>query len=852
MSTVSGTSSASNSTLPYSNYTLNTSGSGPVLSFNGLISGINTQQIIQALMTAYKLPQTDIHNQINQLNANMGDYQQLSGDLTQLQSAADAISQASLWNAMTASSSNSAVATATASPGASPGSISFNVNQLAQADLIATSQSVSSTSATVASSSPFLLSTSATANGVTSLTGSSLALGTHTFDVTQALTGGVAQGSSALASSVTISTGTNDVLSATVNGTAYNFVIAAGTYAPTQLASAIDSASNVAGSQLLQATVTPQGTLKIGTTLLGSSASLQLTGGTALSSLGMTAQATVSNGTAGTVTLDGTSNSINNVNAGSTVTLSDGTGGTITAGVGDFGLSQGTFTAQNVSTGNGSLSNVVSNINNSGAGVTASAVQVASGSYILQIASNTTGVNGAIVMDQTPFTSYLGGFNTVTQAQDAKLQVGGSQGYILDSASNSVTGLLPDVAINLQSAQAPGSTPVTVSVSGDGQAMAQQVQNLVNAANQALSDINKYAGYNYSTNTGGPLMGDSNLNSLTQQILGVIAQTVGSGSLDGAQAVGVSVTGAGTIDFNQSTFLSAYAANPSGVAQIFTQQGNFTPSSSTYESGASLLYAPDTTPAGSYAINVTHSATQAVDTGSTSLTGTIVGAETLTFSQGGSTASYSATAGESLSAIASGLNQAFSSAGLSLNASVATVTGGTALVVNSVNYGSAQSFSVTSTATGVGQTGLAGSTGSASFAGTDVAGSIDGIAATGTGQTLAVPLSSSTIPGFSVTVTAPGITSSTNIGTINYTQGIAGGLAYVGNAAASPINGSLTYTIASLQQQISGLQTQYNNYTPMIQAEQTMLEQEFSAMEATLGGLQNTSQAVSSQIAKLP
>ncbi len=851
MSTVSGTSSTT-SALPYSNYTLNTSGSGPAMTFNGLISGINTAQIIQALMTAYKLPQTDIQNQINQLNSNVNDYQQLAGDLTQLQSAADAISQTSLWNLMSASSSNSAVATATASPGATPGSINFNVNQLAQAEVLASAKSVSSTSSTVATSSPFLLSSSAAGNGVTSLTGTGLALGTHSFNVTQALTGGTATGSTALASSTTITTGTNDTISATVNGTAYNFTIAAGTYTQSQLASAIDTASTVSGTQLLQATVTPQGNLKIGTTLLGSSASLQVTGGDALSSLGMAAQSSASTGTAGTVTLDGTSNSINNINAGTTVSLSDGTGGTITAGVGSYGLSQGTFSAQEVSTGNGSLSNVVANINNSGAGVTASAVEVASGSYILQLASNTTGTNGAIIMDQTPFTSYLGGFNTITQAQDAKLQVGGSTGYILDSASNNVTGLLSNVSINLQSAQAAGSTPVTVTVSGDGQAMAQQVQHLVNAANQALSDINKYAGYNYSTNTGGPLMGDSNLNSITQQILGVIAQTVGSGSLDGAQAVGVSVTGAGAIDFNQSTFLSAYAANPTGVAQIFAQQGAFTPSSNAYASGASLLYAPDTTPAGSYAVNVTQSAAQAVDTGSVSSTGTITAAESLTFTQGGTSTSYAATAGESLSAIASGLNQAFASQGLTLNASVKTVSGGTELVVNSVNYGSAQTFSVTSTATGSGQTGLAGGSGSASFVGQDVAGSIDGITATGTGQTLAVPFSSSTIPGFSVTVTVPGITSATSIGTINYTQGIAGGLAYVGNSAASPINGSLTYTIGSLQQQISSLQTQYNNYTPMIQAEQTMLQQEFSAMEATLGGLQNTSQAIASQISKLP
>lgn len=847
MSTVSsiGTSSL------FSGLVTNNSGTGPTATFNGVISGINTQQIIQALMTAYEIPQTEIQGQITTMNANLSAYQQIAADLTNLQSAADNISQTQLWNQTMATSNNTQVATATSSPSAPQGSVSFNVLQLAQAQTIASQNTVSSTS-TVVNTSPFLLSGTAYGYGVTSLTGSGLALGTHNFSVTTALSGGTATGSSPLASSVTITTGVNDQIAATVNGTAQTFTLAAGTYTPAQLAAAVSAASVVSGSPLLQAKVNSQGEMAVGTTLLGSSASLQITGGDALSSLGMAAQTTASVGTAGSITLDGTANSVNNINANTTVSLTGASGATVTMGVGSFGLQAGSFTASEVSPGGGTLADVVSAINAAGVGVTASAVQVASGAYRLQMSSATTGTSGQIVFDSSGFTSVLGGFNTITAAQDAKLQVGGSSGYAVDSASNAVTGLLSGVTINLLSAQSSGATPVTVTVGANGQAMATSVQTMVNDANQALADINKYAGYNSTTGKGGPLMGDANLNSITSQILGTVANVIGSGSLIGAGSVGVAVTQSGTLTFDSTTFLAAYQANPTGVAQMFSQQGIFAPGASQYAGTVGFTFALDSTPAGNYPITISQSATQATDTGAVLSTGTITAAETLGFTQGTLTGSYAATAGESLTAIASGLNSMFSKGGMTLYASVQTVSGGSQLVVNSVNYGSAQTFAVTSNATGTGQTGLAGSTGSASFAGLDVKGTIDAIAATGSGQSLSIPFSSSTLPGFAVNVATSGITTSTNIGTIDYTTGIAGGLANISALAADPITGSVSGTVSSLQNQVLGLQSQYNSYTPMIQAEQQLLTNEFAQMEAQLSTLNNQSQWLSGQISKLP
>ena len=847
-------SGSTSSSSPFSSYSLNTSGSGPAVTFNGLISGINTQAMIQAIMAAYKLPQQDIAQQYANVTSQTNDYQQISADLTSLQTAADALSQTSQWDQMAASTSNSQVATATATAGAQAGTLSFSVNQLAQANVLVSSSGVAATSTPVASSSgSFLISSGAAGYGVTSLTGSSLALGIHSFDVTSALSGGTATGQSDLGSTVTITSGVNDQITANVNGTAYTFTIAAGSYTAGQLAGAVAAASNVGGTQLLQAQVTATGQLEMGTTLLGSGASLQITGGTALSSLGMAAQSSSSSGTAGSVTFDGTVTAVNNINANTSTALTNCSGGSVTVGVGAFGLNAGSFNVENVSTGSGTLSDIVNNINAAGAGVTATALQTsAGGNYYLQLAAASTGSGNDIVMDPSLFSATLGNFNTVTAGQDAKIHVGGSAGYNVDSASNAVTGVMSGVSINLLSAQASGSSPVTVTVSPNAGAMAAQVQSLVNAANAALSDINKYAGYNDQTQAGGPLMGDPTLNQITNQILQAVSQVTGTSTLDGAQSVGLSLSNSGAINFDQSTFESAYAANPAAVQQMFAQTGSLAPSSSSYSGMVGLVYAPDGTPAGAYPVSISSSATQATDAGDISSTGTITAAENLGFTQGSATANYSATAGESLSAIAAGLNQAFAQAGLSLYASANTVSGGTQLVVSSVGYGSSQTFSATSSNTAAGQTGLAGSSGSAGFAGTDVAGTIDGVAATGNGQLLSIPSASSTLPGLAITVTATGITSATNLGTFNYSPGIAGSLANVGNDATAPSSGFLTSTISSLQTQAANLKNQYNSYTPMIQSEQALLQQLFSQMESQLGGLQNQSQWLAGQISKLP
>ena len=509
-------------------------------------------------------------------------------------------------------------------------------------------------------------------------------------------------------------------------------------------------------------------------------------------------------------------------------------------------ISAGSITANEVSTGSGSLSDVVNAINGSGTGIVASAVQTSSGQYVLQMSSSTTGTNGDLSINPTIFaSSTLGNMKTVVAGQNAEIQIGGTSGYSISSQSNTFTGLLPGLTVNVAQVS---SSPVTITVGNDTSKIASSVSSLVNNANAVLADLQKYAGYNEATKKGGPLMGSATLQGLTNQILGAVASAVGTSDLGSAASIGITISN-GQISFDKTTFENAYNANPTQVQNLFTQGGTFSPSSSTYTGQVSLSYASNTTQAGTYAIDVSHSATQASDSGAALSTGSVSAAETLTIAMGSSTATFSTSSGESLTSIASGLNSAFAAQGMGLTAQVVN---GDQLQLISSNYGSATSFTVSTTNTSSGTTGLTGGASSATFAGTDVAGTINGVAATGTGQYLAAPTSDPTLGGLSVMVTAPGITSATNLGSITYTPGLAQTLSNISHQYADPVSGSITQTVKGLQNQNINLNPQIVMYQQMLNQEQKLLMAKYATMEATLGSLKNQSSTLASQLAQLP
>ncbi len=811
--------------------------------------GINTQELIAALLQSYEQPEIDLENQQGQLQAQVNDYQAINSAVQALEKAAaglSTITATSNW-ANQATSSNPDVATATASPTTPTGSVSFTVSQLATNDTLISSGSVANTSQVVTSATTFLLSQASGLGFSELVAGSGLGVGSHSIQVTQASQGAQATGTSAVASSTTIST-SNDTLDVTVNGTAETYTLASGTYTPSQLAQAVAQASGGA----LQATVNAAGDLVVTTTAEGAAASIQVTGGTALGALGLSTMGAANQGVNAHVVVDGTENVIGNsttgpITAGATFSLTSGSGGTIQATVGSGGsINAGSTTATNVSTGNQTLAEIVANINAANAGVSASAIDTSSG-YVLEVSSSASGSANDLTIDTGAFSSSsLGNLSTAQAGQNAIIDIGGNSADQVTSSSNQVSGLLPGLTVDLQSTSA---SLVTITTAPDAKAVATSVQGLVNAANSVLSAIAKYASYDPQTNVAGPLFGSPQLEQLQQGILSTFADATGTSTLD-TQAIGITLNKDGTLSFDQSTFESAMQANPQQVEALFAQGGTFTPSASAYQGDVSLVYASDQTQQGSYAVDVTQSASQATDLGAVLSSGAVSASETLSISMNGLSAKYTTTAGESLSAIADALNQAFGAAGMPLSAQV--VDGGDQLELISAHYGSDTSFSVSTTNTATGTTGLAGSSGSATFTGTNVEGTIGGQSATGTGRILATSPESPGTAGLTLEVTASGITSSTNIGSFVYQPGLAQQLQSFSDQMSNPSNGSITEVINGLNQQSTGLNSQIDFWQQIVAQEKQILTQEFDNLQVQLISLQNQGNALTAALNGLP
>lgn len=834
---------------------------GSTLLVNGLVSGITTPAVIRALLQGYQAPITDLERQQASLRNDASYYRTISTALQAVQTAAEALNTTSAWNLATATSSSTAVATANAGAGAQTGSLTFTVTQLAQANVLASSGSVASESQVVTTRPSLLVATGAAGLGIAALTAPqatgtpALPIGSFDVTVTQSSASAKVVGTP-LAGTVTLPATSTLTLKVDTHTYTLNLGLAAGKYAASTLAAAITKAA-AAVSAPVKATVGTTGGLVLSTDRQGATASITVTGGTARAVLGFAATQSAK-GVDAVVTVGGTKNTVSSITAGSVLHLTGPNGATVLATVaasprpdGAY-LSVGSAKAANVSTGNGSLSDVVAAINASGLQVAASAVQLASGNDILQVSADATGTTGAVTVGAAAFAgSALGQLNTITAAQDAAVSVGGAGGYTLSSSSDTFTNLLSGTSVIVAS-----TGTATVTVTRDATGEASRVTTLVSAANHALADIQKYAGYTTTKKAGGPLMGNAVVEGIKNQILSIFASASGTSTLGDLKNAGVTLAKTGTLSFTRQAFTAAFDKNPTAVTDLFVQGGTYTPSASATVADVTFAFAGTSTVAGAYKVAVSQSATQATDTGRTLSTGAVSTAETLKITMGSVSAAYTTTAGQSLSSIASGLNAAFAAAKLSLSAQVKTGASGTHLVVTSSAYGSAASFSVTSTilATGsaTGTTGL-GSATPATFTGTNVAGTINGVTATGSGQVLSLP-TGTPAGGLGIVVSASGISAATppvTLGTFTYRPGAAQQLASAMNLATSPATGSLTTAIKSLTTQATALNRQISMDQQLENEQRATLQKEFVTMETNLGKLQNESSALQGALSKL-
>ncbi len=210
-----------------------------------------------------------------------------------------------------------------------------------------------------------------------------------------------------------------------------------------------------------------------------------------------------------------------------------------------------------VSFSGGSLNVLAQAINQSGAGVQATVVDVGSNSapdYRLSLQSDQL---GPVTMQLNDGTSNL---MTATGATGtlAEYSVNGKS---VESDSQTVT-LAPGVTVQLTGSDSDASSTVTVAADPSGIATA--LQSFVSAYNSAITELNNNRGQ-----TDVALAGESIVYKLTDDLQGLGNYSAGSGNISSLTALGVNFSDTtGQLSFDQATFDAATTGQTTALTQF--------------------------------------------------------------------------------------------------------------------------------------------------------------------------------------------------------------------------------------------------------------------------------------------
>ncbi len=250
----------------------------------------------------------------------------------------------------------------------------------------------------------------------------------------------------------------------------------------------------------------------------------------------------------------------------SSATTAVGTG-TLTINVGSQALNV------NIDSTDNTLSGIAAAINSASGnpGVSASVLTTTAGARLV-ISGTVTGAANAITVTQSGGDGGLAslvydpaaGTTALTQtqaAQDANFSV---NNYPATSASNTVTGAISGVTLNLVGQSATG-TSTTLTIAPDPTAAQTSIGTFVTALNGVLTSIQTLTGYDPTTNTAGPLNGNATLQSFQNQLENILGKLQSGNGVQSLSNLGITANAQGTYDTNSNQLTSALSANLSGI-----------------------------------------------------------------------------------------------------------------------------------------------------------------------------------------------------------------------------------------------------------------------------------------------
>jgi flagellar hook-associated protein 2 len=490
-------------------------------------------------------------------------------------------------------------------------------------------------------------------------------------------------------------------------------------------------------------------------------------------------------------------------------------------------LGQAGATTIQIPEGSSNLDGIAQTINAAGLGVNASVINDGSGSasYRLMLTSQNTGTANAITVTGTGGqASLFTGATTLQAASDAQIAIGsGANAITLTNSSNTFTNVVQGVTLTAQSL---GSSSVTIGTDASGVSSA--VSTLVSDFNGIAQFMTDNASYDSTTNVQGPLFSDSSVrsafNSLTQQLLGSVPGLPLSMSTLSAIGVGYDQT-TGQLTLDQTQLASAIQSNPQGVGKLFTNSA--TCSSSGIQFG---LLNDKTKLNGPFTIQVTQPAARAITSGTSDLAAsTVITSANNTLNVTVNGRAYTATIAngtytpDQLSArVQAALNTAITQPSDMLSTSMVN----NRLSLTGVGYGVAATIQVDSGSSANSVLNLATNINY----GTDCAGTINGVPATGAGQTLS-GATGTDAEGLRLIVTATAPVASATM-TIN--PGIGPQAATLVKGMTDSVTGSLTGEVTSLQTTIDNLNASITETNDRLATRRARYQQQFQAMEQSI------------------
>jgi len=494
---------------------------GSVFQVDGLISGLNTSDIISQLMAIERQPLTVLQKQQSTLQQRTDALKDVATRLSSLQAALDKLRLSSTFSARTVStdtpSGSPAVVSATASADAALGSFKVTVSSLATSTVAASAAALGlpvDETAALASAGFRLTPTT----GFFTINGTRITIDANT----------------------TLNSGPNSVVSlintsaagVTASVQSNRLVLTSNTPGQQiQLGSGADTSNFLAAAQVLAA---PQ-------TLVNGSYQVMSTGGLGVTQVGSTL-----------------------ANARLATAL-DASGKFTVNGV-EF-----SYDAQA-----DSLSGIISRINASSAGVNA-AYDAQNDRLVLT--AKATGSVGISLQDvQGNFLAATGLADSAAQTlgQNAVFSVDtGTGAQTLYSTTNTIQGAIPGVTLTLKSTSA---TPVTVTVQQDTAPALSAVKAFVDQYNSTIGFIRDATAYNPDAKTGGLLLGDSGVQSIEPRLRELLFSPVAgaSGGITNLADVGITTGAIGskpgttdTLTLDEAKFTAALQDNPAAVARLF-------------------------------------------------------------------------------------------------------------------------------------------------------------------------------------------------------------------------------------------------------------------------------------------